>query len=255
MIESLPTQAAFDLSRDAAAAGLVVTRLEPLACGVSHESLCFAITLWMADGRLWAEGTHESANTIRQQHIAGYAANVARRHTYRRKAVEVQAIRWRGDNAEAIQDLVGFHCFEVIDEDDRSNLDDPDATASLLESKHSNWVTLVDGDWVVVEDGQIRRVSASDFSEFEPVARPGGDAEPVWEQRLRDLHESTRQDAALAFQHRASGQPAVYAPVVHPRNAEVLAAEFGLVDGEDFHTWPARFQQAQLRALRPGETG
>lgn len=68
-----PLRIAVELSREAAAAGLVVTRLEPLRCHTDGEEHCFAITLWGADGALWAEGTHETAANIRHMHIAGYA--------------------------------------------------------------------------------------------------------------------------------------------------------------------------------------
>jgi hypothetical protein len=59
---------AFALAREAAAAGLVVTRIDPHQCGGEYE---YSVALWMPDGTLWAEGTHETADMVRR-HIDGY---------------------------------------------------------------------------------------------------------------------------------------------------------------------------------------
>ncbi len=59
---------AFYLAREAAAAGLVVTRIDPHRCGGDYE---YSIALWQPDGALWAEGTHENADMVRD-HITGY---------------------------------------------------------------------------------------------------------------------------------------------------------------------------------------
>jgi hypothetical protein len=60
---------AFALAREAQAVGLIVTRMKPRRCGSDME---YDVTLWCPDGRLWAEGTHETADQIRSQHLAGY---------------------------------------------------------------------------------------------------------------------------------------------------------------------------------------
>ena len=57
------------LAREAASAGLIVTRLYPHQCGPDVE---YSIALWQPNGELWAEGTHESARMIRDTHIAGW---------------------------------------------------------------------------------------------------------------------------------------------------------------------------------------
>lgn len=64
-----PFREAFELARDAQLAGLVVTMLAPHRCHSGYE---FQVSLYQPDGQLWAEGTHESARTIREQHIAGW---------------------------------------------------------------------------------------------------------------------------------------------------------------------------------------
>ncbi len=62
---------AFELAREAQAAGLVVTMMAPHRCGHSSGSddAEFQVGLYGPDGMLWAEGTHESAELIREQHI------------------------------------------------------------------------------------------------------------------------------------------------------------------------------------------
>lgn len=54
-----------ELARAAGDVGLVVTRLMPMGCG---HGPCYAMQLWQPDGELWAEGTHESAESV-QRHI------------------------------------------------------------------------------------------------------------------------------------------------------------------------------------------
>lgn len=56
------------LAREAQAAGLTVTRLQPTPC----EEPCFNIQFWSAGGRLWAEGRHECEDSVRRA-IATYA--------------------------------------------------------------------------------------------------------------------------------------------------------------------------------------
>lgn len=66
-------QQAFELARDAQAAGLVVTCMAPLRCGHGGDAeVEFLVGLYQPDGTLWAEGSHESAEQIREQHIEGW---------------------------------------------------------------------------------------------------------------------------------------------------------------------------------------
>jgi hypothetical protein len=62
---------AFKLSRRAVRAGLVVTQLAPQRCHGGYG--CFTIQLWQSDGGLWAEGSHEAEEQVRE-HIRRYAA-------------------------------------------------------------------------------------------------------------------------------------------------------------------------------------
>lgn len=80
-----------ELAREATAAGLTVTHLMPHMCRCGGQpEVEYAIQLWAAAdelaehpatgrdlyGRLWAEGTHESAEMVRR-HIAGYRRRTA----------------------------------------------------------------------------------------------------------------------------------------------------------------------------------
>lgn len=62
---------ALTLSREAEAAGLVVLQLTPQC--EAHD--CYRISLWSPDGKLWAEGTHEEPDMIRD-HISSYRSKV-----------------------------------------------------------------------------------------------------------------------------------------------------------------------------------
>lgn len=66
----------------------------------------------------------------------------------RKKPIEVDAVRWTGHNAAELHDFTGSH-FSVLDPEDRTNCDDPEATAQVLDVLHSTWVLVYDGDWII----------------------------------------------------------------------------------------------------------
>jgi hypothetical protein len=90
--------------------------------------------------------------------------------TYRKRFAEVQAIEWAGtqDSAEEIIGLVGAR-FHMVDPEDRG--DDPDGTGMVLTSRHSTWVPIRTGEWVVkTADGGLEVWDAADFAfQFERV--------------------------------------------------------------------------------------
>lgn len=57
---------AFTLAKEAQDAGLVVVLMQPVAHDGRRE---YTTSLWTDDGRIWAEATHESAESVRI-HIA-----------------------------------------------------------------------------------------------------------------------------------------------------------------------------------------
>jgi hypothetical protein len=67
---------------------------------------------------------------------------------FRKKPVEVAAIRWTGENLTELRDFAGSK-FEALHVEDRANCDDPEASAQVLDALHSTWVLLYDGDWII----------------------------------------------------------------------------------------------------------
>jgi hypothetical protein len=66
----------------------------------------------------------------------------------RKKPIEIQTIRWTGDNHAAVVAFTGDH-FEVLDAVDRAAGDDPEATAQIYDRLHSTWVLVYTGDWII----------------------------------------------------------------------------------------------------------
>lgn len=95
---------------------------------------------------------------------------------FRKKPIEVQAVRWTGDNAEEVYAFAGSY-FEALGE---PSDEDPEATASLCAAPHSSWVLLYTGDWIVrVGPDRFVRCPDVEFREtYEPVGASGkyGDA-------------------------------------------------------------------------------
>jgi hypothetical protein len=68
--------------------------------------------------------------------------------TFRKRPVEVQALRWTGGNEVEVAAFTGAR-FEALDEADRANCDDPEATAQVFDVLHATWVLVYDGDWII----------------------------------------------------------------------------------------------------------
>lgn len=90
---------------------------------------------------------------------------------YYRKAAAVEAVQWTGGNEDEVLDVAGHGHFQVLDQDDRALSDDPDCTASLLESAHSTWRGMLPGQWVIRDDrGGLRAYRDAEFREkYEPA--------------------------------------------------------------------------------------
>lgn len=91
----------------------------------------------------------------------------------------IAAVTWTGENEAEVQKLTGSSDFWALDEDDRSNSDDPEATATLMTSKHSEWKLVYTG-WVVVRDahGDLDVLTGEEFAarcEAAPVAADHGE--------------------------------------------------------------------------------
>ncbi|OKI47219.1 hypothetical protein [Micromonospora sp. CB01531] len=68
--------------------------------------------------------------------------------TFRKKPVEIQAMQWTGENSGDLYRFAAGH-FAVMDEQDRANSDDPEATAQIFDVLHSTWVLVYTGDWII----------------------------------------------------------------------------------------------------------
>jgi hypothetical protein len=69
--------------------------------------------------------------------------------TVRKKPVEVQAIQWTGANIDEIFEFTGCDKFDLLDEQQRRDGADPDATAAVFDVLHSTWVLVYDGQWII----------------------------------------------------------------------------------------------------------
>jgi hypothetical protein len=99
---------------------------------------------------------------------------------YRRRPINVDAIRWTGENEAAVIEMVGAGNFHAIDESDRINLDDPEATGSLLSTAHRNWVDFYTGNWVVRNSERVFALDDETFQDtYEPMPADV-EAEPIW---------------------------------------------------------------------------
>ena len=99
-------------------------------------------------------------------------AEIVTRHggdTYQRRSATVRARQWLGDNEAEIRELASD--FAALDDEDRVNSGDPDATAQMLQAPHNHWVLVHDGDWVVSHrDGGFLRMTDEEFvRDYEPV--------------------------------------------------------------------------------------
>ncbi len=88
---------------------------------------------------------------------------------YQRKVVTVEACQWCGENTAEMTAFLGAD-FNVLDEQDRANSDDPEATAQVLEMPDARWALLYDGDWAVKDGNAQYRMPADAFDEeWEPI--------------------------------------------------------------------------------------
>jgi hypothetical protein len=78
---------------------------------------------------------------------------------------EIEAIQWTGENEADLIAFAGPGNFGVLEDEDLANCDDPEATAEVLDSRHSTWELLCVGDWVTRDGGGLRKCSAEEFSE------------------------------------------------------------------------------------------
>lgn len=125
--------------------------------------------------------------------------------TFRRRPIDVEAVQWTDTNADALAAFAG-HRFMTIDPEDR--IDDPDATASLLESAHESWALLVPGDWVVKRGDDFAVLMSEEFTDlYEPAGASGSDliakAVEALQARAGELQELAEEQMRPSLEERA----------------------------------------------------
>lgn len=106
---------------------------------------------------------------------------------HRLKPFHVDAIQWTGDNAAELEVFTDRR-FAALDEDDRKNCDDPEATAQLAETASGQWVLVFPNDWIIRNfKGEFFRSRDEVFrAHYEPEGgEPAVDESPVPEGMVR----------------------------------------------------------------------
>lgn len=69
---------------------------------------------------------------------------------YRKRPVEVDTIQWTGHNEAEVQAFTGGPAkFYALDDEDRTNSDDPEATATVFDTLHNTWILVYTGQHIV----------------------------------------------------------------------------------------------------------
>jgi hypothetical protein len=88
---------------------------------------------------------------------------------FRKKPIVIEAVPWRGDNAQELRQFTGGR-FETINPLDCGD-DDRDTNAQVFDILHDTWVKLRTGDWVLRGiKGEFYPCAADVFeATYEPV--------------------------------------------------------------------------------------
>lgn len=81
---------------------------------------------------------------------------------YRKKPIEITAMQWTGDNADAIRAWADWK-FDVLDPEDRG--DNPDHTAQVLVDANSVWIGIETGEWIIRDSKGFYPCKADVFAE------------------------------------------------------------------------------------------
>lgn len=88
---------------------------------------------------------------------------------YQRRPLTVEACQWSGENTADMTVFAG-PAFTALDEQDRANSDDPEASASLFDGAEWRRHLMYVGDWAVQEGEHVRYMPAAEFAaEWEPI--------------------------------------------------------------------------------------
>ncbi|MFF7485609.1 hypothetical protein ACFZBC_08935 [Streptomyces luteogriseus] len=109
---------------------------------------------------------------------------------YRKRPVEVDTIQWTGDNETEVQAFTGGASkFYALDDADRENSDDPEATATVFDELHSTWVLVYTGQHIVRGvKGEFSPIAEDVLAEtYELAAEP--DESPLRDQVAAAIYE------------------------------------------------------------------
>ena len=140
---------------------------------------------------------------------------------YRKRPVEVDTIRWTGDNEQAVQAFTGGpSTFYALDPADRENSDDPEATATVYDKLHSTWILVYTGQHIVRGvKGELYPIAEDVLAEtYEPVDSAPNPAEQekitrVFAALHRSAEETVTRVIDLHKQWVKSGPPPLGAPL------------------------------------------
>ncbi|WP_435111898.1 hypothetical protein [Nocardiopsis synnemataformans] len=83
-------------------------------------------------------------------------------YTHRTRPAAVAARQWTGENVQQMRAFAKGN-FDAVGDEDRQYVDDPEWTAQVMEDRHSTWVGLHAGDWVIRDASGLRRCKDEEF--------------------------------------------------------------------------------------------
>ncbi|MEU2002047.1 hypothetical protein ACH47B_13245 [Rhodococcus sp. NPDC019627] len=69
--------------------------------------------------------------------------------TFRKRPVEIQAVRWTGENLTEVHEFTGEGKFAILAEIDRMVCGNPDCTAELFVAANRVWMAIETGEWII----------------------------------------------------------------------------------------------------------
>lgn len=154
---------------------------------------------------------------------------------YRKRPVEVDTIQWTGSNEAEVQAFTGGASrFYALDDEDRENSDDPEATATVFDKLHSTWVLVYTGQHIVRGvKGEYYPIAEDVLAEtYELADTDGADLLPkadvvAWlTKKAREFRSLGHEQGRAQADAVAAMASKVDRGAVRPRNLRMLPADF-----------------------------